>query len=175
MADILAIAEQTRQIVRARGARDPYEIAEREGVRVCRYDLGSLNGMYIVIDGISFIAISSCLEEEEARLVCAHELGHHFLHKCLAESSALSDSSLFSGGGRLEYEANVFAAELLVCDRELLDAARSCRELVGAANELGVCPELLSVKSEILRKRGLELNPMEIEPDFLRKKLHKKY
>ena len=175
MADITCIAEQARKIICAQDARDPYEIAEGEGVRVCRYDLGSLNGMYIVLDGVSFIALSSALDREEARLVCAHELGHHFLHRQFAESSALSDSSLFSGGGRLEYEANVFAAELLVGDRELVEVLRSCPDLNSAAAELGVCPELLAVKSEILRKRGLELNPVEMEHDFLRRKLQKNY
>ena len=173
MADILAIANAACDAVRAFNSRDPFAIADAEGVRVCFYDLGSLNGMYTVIDGVSFIALSELIGDSEARLVCAHELGHHFLHKSIALTSALADSSLFSGGGRLEYEANVFAAELLVSDNALFDAVKTCPDITRAASELDVHPEILAVKSEILRSKGLDFNPIEINVDFLRKQLQK--
>ena len=173
MADILAIAGAASDAAEHHHSRDPFFIADAEDVRVCFYDLGSLNGMYTVIGGVSFIAISSVIGESEARLVCAHELGHHFLHKSLAESTALADSALFSGGGRLEYEANAFAAELLVADDALCDAVKTCPDIASAAAELDVHPEILAVKGEILRSKGLNFNPLEIKVDFLRKQLQK--
>ncbi len=174
MADILAIAKTARDAAEAFCSRDPFSIADADGVRVCFYDLGSLNGMYTVLDGVSFIALSESLGSTEARLVCAHELGHHFLHKSIAHTSALADSTLFSGGGRLEYEANVFAAELLVSDEALYDAVKTCPDIARAASELDVHPEILAVKSEILRSKGSDFNPIEINVDFLRKQLQKR-
>ena len=97
MADILKIAELADGVCTKHGTRDPFEIASEEGVRVCRYDLGTLAGMYVVIESTPFIAISEALESREAYTVCAHELGHHLLHFSLAKTSALADSSLFSG------------------------------------------------------------------------------
>ena len=174
MADLVAIAKAASSVADTYATRDPFSIAEAEGVRVCFYDLGTLNGMYTVLGGVSFIAISSALAKSEARLVCAHELGHHFLHQSLAESTALADSSLFAGGGRLEYEANVFAAELLVSDAQLCDAVKICPDIASAASELDVHPEIIAVKSEILRNKGLNLNHIEIKVDFLRKQLQKR-
>ena len=174
MADILAIAEAARDAAEAHCSRDPFFIAEAEGVQVCFYDLGSLNGMYTVLGGVCFIALSEALGAAEARLVCAHELGHHFLHKSIARTAALADSTLFSGGGRLEYEANVFAAELLVSDKALFDAVKTCPDIACAASELEVHPEILAVKSEILRNRGSDFNPLEINVDFLGKQLQKR-
>ena len=173
MADLIAIASVAADTADAYSTRDPFSIAEAEGVRVCFYDLGSLNGMYTVLGGVSFIAISSALAKSEARLVCAHELGHHFLHKSLAENTALADSALFAGGGRLEYEANVFAAELLVSDDALCEAVKICPDIACAASELDVHPEIIAVKSEILRSKGLNFNHIEIKVDFLRKQLQK--
>ncbi len=174
MADMLAIAKTAREAAKTFCSRDPFFIAEAEEVRVCFYDLGSLNGMYTVLDGVSFIALSNALGAAEARLVCAHELGHHFLHKSIARTTALADSALFSGGGRLEYEANVFAAELLVSDDALFDAVKICPDIAHAASELDVHPEILAVKSEILRNKGSNFNPVEINVDFLRKELQKR-
>ena len=42
-----------------------------------------------------------------------------------------------------------------------------------AAAELDVHPEILAVKGEILRSKGLNFNPLEIKVDFLRKQLQK--
>jgi len=173
MANIKDIAAIADAVVKEYSSRDPYEIAEKEGVRVCSYDLGSLNGMYVVISNVEFIALSSALSGGEERLVCAHELGHHYLHRELAQTSALADSSLYSGGGRLEYEANAFAAELLITDREMLEVIKDCPDLEKAATELGQLPELVAVKCEILRERGLNLRPLEIESGFLKRNLQK--
>ena len=99
---------------------------------------------------------------------------HHFLHQSIARTTALADSTLFSGGGRLEYEANIFAAELLVPDEALREAVKTCPDIACAASELDVHPEILAVKSEILRNKGTDLNPIEIKVDFLRKELQKR-
>ena len=155
------------------GSRDPFEIAEREGVTVCSYDLGSLNGMYTVLCGVPFIALSESLDRYGARLVCAHELGHHMLHRALAETTALHDSEIFSGGGRLENEANEFAAELLISDRKLLCAVRDFGSLSAVAAELGECEELVAVKSELLRSAGSSLRQMDVQVDFLKKNFSK--
>ena len=168
MADILKIAELADGIYARHGTRDPFEIARAEGVRVCRYDLGSLAGMYVVIKDTPFIAISEGLESREAHTVCAHELGHHFLHLSLARTSALADSSLFSGGGRLENEANAFACQLLVSDDDILDAMNGKSELLTVASELGVPTELAAIKCEMLREKGYRINPLYFSSDFMK-------
>ena len=55
-----------------------------------------------------------------ARIVCAHELGHHLLHREFA-TFGFEETSLFSPASRREYEANLFAAELLIADKEIAE------------------------------------------------------
>lgn len=168
MADILKIAELADGVCAKHGTRDPFEIASEEGVRVCRYDLGTLAGMYVVIESTPFIAISEALESREAYTVCAHELGHHLLHFSLAKTSALADSSLFSGGGRLENEANIFACQLLVSDGEFCEAMDGKRELFAVASELSIPAELAALKCDILREKGYKINSVDFSADFMK-------
>lgn len=47
--------------------------------------------------------------------MCAHELGHHFLHKKIASTNYIfRDFSLDTIDEQIEYEANLFAAHLLL-------------------------------------------------------------
>ena len=50
---------------------------------------------------------------------------------------------------------------------------KMCPDIASAAAELDVHPEILAVKGEILRSKGLNFNPLEIKVDFLRKQLQK--
>ena len=62
---------------------DPVALAEAMYVRVRYFPLGGLKGFYLVLNEIPFIAIERDLPEELQRIVCAHELGHHLLHRDL--------------------------------------------------------------------------------------------
>ena len=149
MADILAIAGAAAGAAELHRSRDPFFIADAEGVRVCFYDLGSLNGMYTVIGGVSFIAISSVIGESEARLVCAHELGHHALHRAAARVG-FEEFSLFSENSRREYEANLFAAVLLISDediKELIGMGYTAQQI---ANELCIDERITELKINTL-------------------------
>ncbi len=112
------IADMAERIAKKYGTRDPFKIAKMCGVELIIKNLGSLKGFYKVVYDTPFIFLNSSISHEEARLVCAHELGHHALHREAARVG-FEEFSLFSPTSRREYEANLFAAALLVSNEEI--------------------------------------------------------
>lgn len=103
------------------GTNDPRRIAEYLGIHIIIAPLGNAAGYYKYMKRIRFIFINEDILENEAqfRVVMAHELGHALLHRnenCtfMARHTLLSTS-------RIEQEANLFAAQLLIPDDALED------------------------------------------------------
>jgi Zn-dependent peptidase ImmA (M78 family) len=135
--------------------REPFKIARAIGINVWwRNDFVKLKGMYKVIDKNRFIFVNSNLDEYERRVIIAHELGHDALHRELATAGALPEFTLYDMKTRPEYEANVFAAALLLDDDEVLELMKNYDES-RVARWLGVNINLLLIKLHEMNKRGL--------------------
>ena len=89
----------------------PYELAEYLEIVLVIEPLGKPLGMYNYINKNKVIWINSSLNEEERRYVLAHEIGHAVLHP---KSSCFFSSVKNINLSKKEYEANLFAAELLL-------------------------------------------------------------
>lgn len=113
--EVIARADSILQKCRC---RDPYKIARQCGIELIVKELGALKGFYKVIYRNPFIFLNKSLPRSAARIVCAHELGHHLLHREFA-AFGFEETSLYSPASRREYEANLFAAELLISDKEI--------------------------------------------------------
>nr|MBQ5810914.1 ImmA/IrrE family metallo-endopeptidase [Clostridia bacterium] len=75
---IIFLAEKT---IRKYKTKDPFKIAKAMGIELVVKELGNLKGFYKVIYDIPFIFLCSSLDSKEAKIVLAHEIGHHILHK----------------------------------------------------------------------------------------------
>lgn len=143
--------ELVRDLLTRFHTRDPFALAEALGVRVRYFPLGDLKGFYVVLQGVPFIALHRDLPEPMQRTVCAHELGHHLLHGDLAARTVFNEYELYRMENRLEREANLFAAFLLVPE-EAVEAlhrpenrGRSLGELAG---DYGTTGELFAIRLE---------------------------
>lgn len=123
------VCRAAARIKREYGTGDPFALARELRIEVLVRELGTLKGFYKDVYGTPFIFLSRRLTRGEARLVCAHELGHHLLHRQFA-AFGFEEVSVFSPASRREYEANLFAAELLLDTREI--AAWSRRSIPAA-------------------------------------------
>lgn len=112
------IVDIAERIAKKYGTRDPFKISKMCGAELIVKNLGSLKGFYKVIYDTPFIFLSEALSPTEARLVCAHELGHHALHRAAARIG-FEEFSLFSENSRREYEANLFASALLISNEDI--------------------------------------------------------
>lgn len=139
------IRKNAADAVRQCGTRDPFTLAREMHIELLVRELGTLKGFYKDVYGTPFIFLSRHLSRGEATLVCAHELGHHLLHRQFA-AFGFEEVSVFSPASRREYEANLFAAELLLDTKEVFDAARAGCTAAQIAAELGADVRLVELK-----------------------------
>ena len=99
--------------------RDPFRIAEELGYTIIFTPLVGVRGFYQYLKRCHIIYLDDSLDEQEARFVCAHELGHSLLHRGF--NRFFMDTRTFMRTGRYEREADYFAADLLYDDSDLQD------------------------------------------------------
>ena len=115
--------------------------------------------------------ISSFLSEEEKRIVAAHELGHVVLHRAQLKLAPMKDEYLYNMKDNTEYQANLFAADLLLEDDEIDKMSKNeDLDYFGFCSSLYSSPELMSFKLYSLIQRGQAYHmPMELQSNFLAK------
>ena len=136
------------QLVSRYRTRDPFILAEELGVTVMlRHNFIHQKGAFCVIDRCPFIFINGNLSDQLQRLVCAHELGHALLHRQLAATGgAMLEFRLMDLTSRTEYEANVFAAALLLDDQELRARLESGEDVQSIARAMNVHVDLVLLR-----------------------------
>lgn len=100
------------------GTRDPYRLAESLGIQVLYHDLGTVRGYYFMAHRVKLICLHNNLPEYVERFVLAHEVGHSVLHP---NSNTPFLQTTFLSVDKMEIEANKFASELIIPDRDLLE------------------------------------------------------
>ena len=80
----------------------------------------SCKGFFLVSSRCKLIMINSDLPESIQRSILVHELGHADLHSDSA-ISAFHEFTFLDDTDRMEYEANIFAAEFLLNDEDVFD------------------------------------------------------
>lgn len=113
------IKQKANLLAKRYNSRNPFEIIKNLNVILVYYPLKDVRGFYQFFQRNNIIYIDENLTESEQIVVCAHELGHMFLHK---NSNALfMDTRTHFVTTKYENEANTFAAELLIPDSIILD------------------------------------------------------
>ena len=147
---------------------DPFELCNCLGITVQTDDIGSLKGMYVYIKRNRYIVLSDRLDKNMRKLVCAHELGHDQLHREQAKYSFIQDSEVIDLTDRTELEANKFATAILIDDEEFLELVRNGESVEHIARKLGTDPNLVILKSRMMKNRGYRITAFEHRSDFLK-------
>ena len=166
------IYKKTEALVKKFQTRDPIEILKSLHVIVgetSRYN--RLKGYCFMSCQTIYVMLSSFLSEEEQRIVAAHELGHIILHRSQLKMAPMKDDVLYNMMDSTEYEANLFAADLLLEDDDVAEMSKNeDLNYFGFCSSLNASPELMSFKLYSLMKRGQAYHmPMEIQSNFLAK------
>lgn len=150
--------------------RNPFEIAKNLGIEVIRWDgFSRLKGMYRVIKRNRYIFINDNLGEQLSKIVCAHEIGHDLLHRSLANSGIIKEIMLYDMSAKPEFEANIFAAELLIPDENILNLIQNynyTNEQI--AHLLDTDANLIALKISILNQKGYNFRIPPHTSDFLK-------
>lgn len=115
-------------------------LATSIGLKVAMQALpNEISGYLRKKDGIWILGVNALHHPNRRRFTIAHELGHYFLHRHLGD---FEDTILFRKDKQLnprEFEANEFAARLLMPDEQfLLERTRYPNDVSALAKEFGV-------------------------------------
>jgi Zn-dependent peptidase ImmA (M78 family) len=162
------IIKRAAKLIRQCGSRSPFCIAKEIGIDVYYKDLGKLKGMYTCIKRNRFIVINENLNKNMQIVVCAHELGHDQFHRELAINSWLQEFMLYDMSSRPEYEANLFASEILLSDDEILELIELNYDVEQISRALYSDINLIALKIAILTQKGYSLKQFKHHSNFLK-------
>ncbi len=177
MKRISLIAKTAKELIERYNTRSAVDLCEELGIILCHSPMGSAEsgckGFFAVFYDESCITINNRLSARVEKMVLAHELGHAVLHRDKAVDTTLADFSIFDPKNILEREANIFAAALLIDDKEILHLIECGYDQLEIAATLEVTPELVSYKFEVLHDDGAVdfLPPIPAKSSFFTRNL----
>lgn len=154
---------------------DPYRLCHAMGILLLYESMGTYEGackgFFLMQSRKKSITINSDLPEHLQRIILAHEIGHAVLHRKATGVKAFHDFALFDETSLYEYEANIFAAEYLMDDSDVLELLNDDLSFFEAASMLNVPAELLDFKFRILKRKGYKIidPPILANGDFLKR------
>ena len=161
-------------LVKKTGSRDPFVICEVLDYKLHYIDLHQrLKAYYFYQSRINNIVIDENIMELVRPILIAHELGHGMLHKEIAMMSGFQELEVLEkrADKPMEYEANLFAAELLLEDKNVLERLNEYT-FFETASILNVPAALLDFKFAILKTKGYRINDLQIaKSHFLKEDL----
>lgn len=139
-------------------AGDLSEVVARLGGRIEFGPLGAASetdgSIRIEQSGSFVISLAAHTGRKRDRFTVAHELGHYVLHYLWPKRKgvpALAVEATRCGSGRVEWEANWFAAALLMPSAAFRSAfAENCGDLVAVAEQFDVSLEAARVRAQVL-------------------------
>ena len=150
--------------------RDPLRIARDLGIEVMYYPFNEQRGAYKVLMRNRFIFIKNDLHPVMENIVLLHELGHDALHREEATKvGGFKEFEIFNmRDNRMEYEANLFAAQISLSDEDFLELAERGYDTQQIARTLNSDINLFALKADTLISQGYRLRQQEHCNDFLR-------
>lgn len=160
------IIRTATNLITRHGTRDPYELCDAMHIHLHRIDMQRrIKGFYYYQSRQRNIVIDSNVNETLERILIAHELGHAVLHGEIAAMRGFQEMEVLERDNArpMENEANLFAAELLLPDEEVLEHLES-ETFFDTARALHVPAALLDYKFVALRTKGYMIRPMDMHP-----------
>lgn len=151
---------------------NPFRLCADMNILLLSQALGNtpdaIKGFYLESKRIRTITVNCDLPEAVQKIIVAHELGHAVLHRH-SGIHAFHDIGLFDESSLLEKDANLFAAEYLLRDQDVLETLNRDTTFFSAAAMLRVPAELLDFKFRVLKWKGYKLiePPISARSNFL--------
>lgn len=113
------IVDFARALRKQCNTNDPYEIADKYGIRVLeRRFFEDFKAQTIKTEGYpTIISINDLYTPLSRKVLCAHELGHALLHQQFVNHFNVTAQNINT---MVEYEANLFAVALLCNDEQFI-------------------------------------------------------
>lgn len=163
------IVRTANRLVRRYGTRSPDRLADEMGITILRRPFVKQKGAYKVIERNRFIFIKEDLHPVMHDIVLLHEIGHDTLHRGEAVSAGgFQEFNIFDmGNRRMEFEANLFAAQISLPDDEILEYIYQGHDVGQIARSMGSDINLVALKAAELNRQGYSFREQEFRADFL--------
>ena len=119
-------------------------------------DGNSIKGFFLISKRMPVITYNCDLPKVVQSFIIAHEIGHAILHRHL-KIKCFRDVNAFDESDPCEKEANLFAAELLMEDADVLEKMNEDSTFFGAAAGMNVPAELLDFKFRLMKWKGYKM------------------
>ena len=148
------IFDDVKKLIKKYDSRNPKEILIQRGVNIIAFKENTkLLGMYKIIKRNSFVFYNPFVDKRIQNMVFAHELGHDLYHKDMAKNENLIEYELFDINSEMELCANIFAAHLLLDEKELI---------------YNVNVNLMIFKLNEMHRMGMNIKKEEADPNFFK-------
>ncbi len=155
------------RLIRTHEERNPEKLARRLGIWIEPQPFKRQKGVYTIIDRQPIIFIKDNLNSVMRSIVIAHEIGHHVLHRDELKNRPFKELNLFDiGNNQIEYEANLFAAQLMLPDDEITEYIYRGYSVSQIAKAMRSNINLVALKVAELNNRGYELREQEVRNNF---------
>ena len=152
------------------GTRDPEEIFRQRGAKMKSSAPGGLLGVICATEGRVFVSIDGTASISARRVCAARFLAHALLHRVQLKSGRVyEEPSTVRPEGTEEREADLFAAELLIKDEEILSLLESGMSEGQIVSSFGSMREIVPRKLFSMRSRGIAAGEEVCRADFLRR------
>lgn len=111
------IKKIVKRLIKKHNTNNVYELINILNIKLFELPFEEEIGMYRFLKNNKVIIISENLDEITKKFILTHELGHAILHR--KENCFYLKHNTFTKVSTYEVEANRFAAELLIDDKEL--------------------------------------------------------
>ena len=160
------IISKAESLVKVHGTRDASSLAKALDITIMPRNFTTQKGAYIYIARNPYILLKNDLPEPIRSIVILHEIGHHMLHKDIAKS--FKEFNIFDMTGNvMEYEANLFAAQIMLPDPDVIDYMKQGFTVAQIAAAMSSDINLVALKAASLVTQGYELNVPEHKRNFL--------
>ena len=158
------------KIYKKHKTRNANELAELLGITVYECPFVNQKGVYKIIERNPYVYIKETLEPQLRNIVLLHEIGHHVLHRKEATIlNGFQEINIFDmHKNKMEYEANVFAAQISLSDADVLEYVMQGYSIDEIAAKMESDVNLVALKVDILSKKGYDLRMVESRSDFLK-------
>lgn len=145
-------------------------IAAELGIEVLYRKFKRQKGAYTVLLGNRFIFLRDNLTPVMENIVLLHEIGHDQMHREEAQrSGGFQEFSVFDMQDiQMEYEANLFAAQVALPDDEMLGYMKQGFNIYEIAKAMYSDINLVIMKFDILYQQGIIFQRETYRNDFLK-------
>lgn len=141
---LLDIKREVSYLKRYYKTNNPFDVIKSKNILLLYEELGCIRGYYNMVLQQKQIHINCNITDSQKKFTASHELGHAILHPKSCTPFLLENT--YQSIDKMEIQANKFAVEFLIDDKDLLEARECGYTIEQIARLWGYQKELIELR-----------------------------